>query len=141
MSWFNKRKVTIDTKKENRVGLAWTLIDNEKCAVKKFWDSRGVVQYLYDDNFKAKEWIDEKVRYEVDKELERRKNEKFNKHFTFCVGKEIAPFILNQMDALECVGKWEIEQSELLPDMLVIKYYASKQVLFQIENGVIVKED
>ena len=141
MSWFNKRKVTIDTKKEDRVGLAWTLISNKGCAVKKFFDSRGVVRYLYDEEFAAKDWIDEKIQHEVDKELMRRNNEKFNKHFTFFINKDVAPLILNKMDAMECVGQWEIEQSEMFPDMVRVKYCASKQVLFQTSNGVALKGD
>lgn len=141
MSWFNKRKVTVDTKKEDKLGMGWTLIDNKDCVVKKFFDSRGVVQYLYDDEFKAKGWIDEKIQYEASKELVRRNSEKFNKHFTFYVGKDVAPLILNKMDAMECVGQWEIEQSEMFPDMVGVKYYATKQVLLQTSNGVVVKED
>lgn len=141
MSWFNKRKVTIDTKKEDRRGMSWTLVDNEECVVQTFFDSRGVVQYLYDDNFKAKEWIDEKVQYEVSKELEKQKSEKYNKQFTFFLDKDVAPLVLNKMDAMECVWKWEIKQNEMFPDMVEVKYYASKQVLFQTETGVVVKED
>ena len=141
MSWFNKRKVTIDTKKEDRLGRTWTLIDNTDCLVKQFFDSRSVVQYLYDAKFKAQEWIDEKVRCEVDRELVRRNEEKFNKHFTFFLHKDVAPLIINKMDAMECVGQWEIEQSEMFPDMVEVKYEASKQVLFQTENGVSLKED
>lgn len=141
MSWFNKRKVTIDTKKESNIGHIWTLIDNVDCVVKKFCNSRYVVQYLYDDSFDAKEWIDEKVQYEVSKELEKRESEKFNKHFTFFLNKDVAPLIINKMDAMECVKKWEIKQSEVLPDMVVVKYDASKQVLFQTSNGVVLKED
>lgn len=137
MSWFNKRKVTIDTKKEDRMGMSWTLIDNEDCVVKKFFDSRGVVRYLYDDGFNAKEWIDKKV----DEELVRRNNEKFNKHFTFFLNKDVAPLILNKLDAMECVGQWEINQSEMFPDMVIVKYCASKQVLFQTSSGVVLKED
>lgn len=141
MSWFNKRKVKVDTKREADRGISWTLIDNEECVVKQFYDSRRVVQYLYDDNFKAKEWIDEKVQYEVSKELVRRNSEKFNKHFTFFLNKDVAPLILNKLDAMECVGQWEIEQSEMFPDMVGVKYCASKQVLFQTSNGVALKED
>ena len=141
MSWFNKRKVTVDTKEASRMGKKWTLIDNENCVVKKFFDSRGVVQYLYDDEFAAKEWIDEKVQYEASKELVRRNSEKFNKHFTFFLNKDVAPLILNKMDAMECVGQWEIEQSEMFPNMVRVKYYATKQVLFQTSNGVVLKED
>ena len=141
MSWFNKRKITVDKKKADRFGMGWTLIDNKDCVVKKFFDSRGVVQYLYDDGFRAKEWIDEKIHYEALKELERQKSEKFNKHFTFFLNKDVAPLILNKMDAMEFVGKWEVEQSELFPDMVNVKYDASKQVLFQTPNGVALKED
>ena len=141
MSWFNKRKVTIDTKKDSNNGQRWTLIDNENCVVKKFYASRHVVQYLYDDKFGAKEWIDEKIQFEVSKELARRNSEKFNKHFTFFINKDVAPLILNKMDAMECVGQWEIEQSEMFPDMVRVKYYATKQVLFQTSNGVALKED
>ena len=141
MSWFNKRKVTIDTKKECDKGKSWTLIDNDNCAVKRFFDSRGVIRYLYDDGFKAKEWIDETVQHEVSKELLRRNNEKFNKHFTFFISKDVAPLLLNKMDAMECVGQWEIEQSEMFPDMVRVKYCASKQVLFQTSNGVAIHGD
>ena len=141
MSWFNKRKVTVDTKKEDKLGMGWTWSDNKDCVVKKFFDSRGVVQYLYDDEFKAKGWIDEKIQYEASKELVRRNSEKFNKHFTFYVGKDVAPLILNKMDAMECVGQWEIEQSEMFPDMVRVKYCASKQVLFQTSNGVAIHGD
>ena len=141
MSWFNKRKVTVNTKKENRLGMTWTLIDNAECAVKTFFDSRGVVQYLCDDKFKAKDWIDEKVQYEVSKELERRKKEKFNKRFTFYVDKGIAPFIINKLDAMECVGDWSIDKSDLLENYVVIVYDATRQVLFQTENGVVVKKE
>lgn len=141
MSWFNKRKVKVDIKREADRGMSWTLIDNEECVVKTFFDSRGVVQYLYDDEFKAKDWIDEKVQYEVSKELEKQKSEKCNKQFTFFLNKDVAPLILNKMDAMECVWQWEIEQSEMFPDMVVVKYYASKQVLFQTSNGVALKED
>ena len=87
------------------------------------------------------EWIDEKVQHEVDKELMRRNREKFNKHFTFFINKDVAPLILNKMDAMECVGQWEIEQSDLFHDMVIVKYYASKQVLFQTSNGLVIKED
>ena len=141
MSWFNKRKVTIDTKKEDKMGMIWTLIDNEECVVKKFFDSRGVVRYLYEAGFKAKDWIDEKVQNEVDKELMRRNREKFNKHFTFFINKDVAPLIINKMDAMECVGQWEIEQSEMFPDMVRVKYYATKQVLFQTSTGVAIHGD
>ena len=141
MSWFNKRKVTVDTKKECDNGKSWTLIDNDNCAVKRFFDSSGVVRYLYDNEFNAKEWIDETVQHEVAKELVRRNNEKFNKHFTFFISKDVAPLLLNKMDAMECVGQWEIEQSEMFPDMVRVKYCASKQVLFQTSNGVAIHGD
>jgi hypothetical protein len=141
MSWFNKRKVTIDTKKECDKGISWTLIDNDNCVVKRFLDSSGVVRYLYDNEFNAKEWIDETVQHEVSKELLRRNNEKFNKHFTFFINKDVAPLLLNKMDAMECVGQWEIEQSEMFPDMVRVKYCASKQVLFQTSNGVAIHGD
>ena len=141
MSWFNKRKVTIDMKKEDKMGMTWTLIDNEDCVVKKFFDSRGVVRYLYESGLKAKDWIDERVKNEVSKELVRRNSEKFNKHFTFFINKDVAPLILNKMDAMECVGELEIEQSEMFPDMVRVKYDASKQVLFQTSNGVALNED
>ena len=141
MSWFNKRKVVVNTKKEQKLGNDWTLIDNVSGDVKTFYDSRLVVQHLYDDRFKAKDWIDEKVRYEVDKELMRRTQEKFNKHFTFFLNKDVAPLILNEMDAMECVLQWEMEQSESFSDMVMVKYCASKQVLFQTANGVVLKED
>ena len=141
MSWFNKRKVKVDTKREADRGMSWTLVDNEECVVKTFFDSRGVVQYLYDDKFRAKEWIDEMVQYEVSMELEKQKSEKFNKQFTFFLNKDVAPLILNKMDAMECVWQREIEQSKLFPDMVEVKYYASKQVLFQTSNGVALKED
>ena len=141
MSWFNKRKVTVDTKNEAYHERLWTLIYNKDCVVKKFYDSRGVVQYLYDDGFKAKTWIDEKVQHEVAKELERRNHEKFNKHFTFYADKEIAPFILNKMTALECVGEWSIDNDALLENYVQIDYDATRQVLFQTENGVVVKKE
>jgi hypothetical protein len=141
MSWFNKRKVTIDTKKEADHERIWTLIDNKDCLVKTFYDSRDVVQYLYDDEFKAKTWIDEKVQHEVAKELVRRNHEKFNKHFTFFLHKDVAPLIVNKMDTMECVGYWTIDKTELFSDMLEVKYDASKQVLFQTSNGVALKED
>ena len=142
MSWFNDGKVKIDTKKETDRGRVWTLIENKNCIVKNFFDSGEVVQYLYDNEYRAaKEWIDEKIQYEVSKELEKQKNEKFNKHFTFFLHKDVAPLIVNKMDAMECVGHWSIDKSELFNDMLVIEYDAYRQVLFQTENGVIVKED
>lgn len=141
MSWFNKRKVTVDTKKECDKGKSWTLIDNDNCVVKRFFDSSGVVRYLYDNDFNAKEWIDEKVQHEVAKELVRRNSEKFNKHFTFFINKDDAPLILNQMDVMECVGQWEIEQSEMFPAMVRVKYCASKQVLLQTSNGVAIHGD
>ena len=141
MSWFNKRKVTVDTKKECDNGRLWTLIDNDDCVVKKFFDSRGVVQYLYDDGFKAKDWIDEKIQFEASKELVRRNSEKFNKDFTFFINKDVAPLIINKMDTMECVDQWSIDKTELFNDMLVVKYNATRQVLFQTSNGVVLKED
>jgi hypothetical protein len=57
------------------------------------------------------------------------------------VGKEIAPFILNQLDTLECVGEWSIGENDLLENYVKIDYDATRQVLFQTENGVVVKED
>lgn len=142
MSWFNKGKVKIDTKREIDRGRVWTLIDNEKCIVKNFFDSGEVVQHLYDNKYRAaKEWIDEKIQYEVSKELEKQKNEKFNKHFKFFIHEDVAPLIINKMDAMECVGHWSINKSELFNDMFMVEYDAYRQVLFQTDNGVIVKED
>ena len=141
MSWFNKETVTVDTNREFSRGNDFTLIANKSGNIKTFSNSRELVQYLYDDKFYAKEWIDEKVRYEVDKELEMRKNEKFNKHFTFFINKDVAPLILNKMDAMECVEYWKIDKTELFNDVLEVKYDASRQVLFQTSNGVVLKED
>ena len=142
MSWFNKRKVKVDTKRETDRGRMWTLIENKNCIVKKFFDSGEVVQYLYDNEYGAvKECIDEKIKYEVSKELEKQKNEKFNKHFKFLLHEDVAPLIINKMDAMECVGRWDIYKSELFNDMFMVEYDAYRQVLFQAENGVIVKED
>ena len=142
MSWFNKEKVKIDTKREIDRGRVWTLIDNKNCIVKNFFDSGEVVQYFYDNEYRAaKEWIDEKIKHAVFNELEKQKNEKFNKHFKFLLHEDVAPLIINKMDAMECVGNWTIDKSELFNDMCMVEYDAYRQVLFQTENGVIVKEE
>ena len=129
MSWFNKRKVTIDMKKECDNKHTWTLIDNEFCQVKSFCGSDDLVKYLYESGYSAKDWIDEKI-----------EEKKANRHFTFYINKDVAPLIINKMDAMECVDHWSIDKTELFNDMLVVKYDASKQVLFQTSNGVVVKE-
>ena len=86
-------------------------------------------------------WFDEKIKHAVFNELEKQKNEKFNKHFKFFLHEDVAPLIINKMDAMECVGHWTIDKSALFNDMFMVEYDAYRQVLFQTENGVIVKEE
>lgn len=140
MNWFNKRKVTVDTKREYEGNRKyWTLIDNENCVVKSFNNSMHLIQYLYDGGFSAKSWVDQKVQNEVSEELEKRESEKFNKHFTFYLNKEIAPFVLNKLDSMDCVGSVSMRQSDIMENYIEVEYDATRQVLFQTDTEVVVK--
>lgn len=141
MSWFNKNKVVVDTKHNCRNDQIWTLINNETGERRDYHYARWLVEGLIAKNSGVREMIEDMIRDGVDKKLEEQKKEKFNKHFTFYVSKDIAPFILNQLDALECVGKWSIGSNVLLENYVEIDYDATRQVLFQTEPGVVVKVD
>ena len=141
MSWFNKNKIVVNTKYNRECDRIWTLINNETGERKDYPYARWMVEKLIDKDSGTGEMVDEMIREGVDKRLDEQKKEKFNKHFTFYVNKDIAPFILNQLDALECVGEWSIDKSDLLENYVVIDYDATRQVLFQTENGVVVKKE
>ena len=141
MSWFNKNKIVVDTKYNRKYDYTWTLIDNDTRKRKDYRYARWLVEELIAKDSDVKEMIQDMINSEVDKKLEKQKKEKFNKHFTFFLNKDVAPLILNRMDVLECVGTWGIDQTELFNDMLVVKYDASRQVLFQTADGVVLKED
>lgn len=141
MSWFNKNKIVVDTKYNRERDHIWTLIDNETGKHKDYRYARWLVEEFIAKDSGTKEMIQDMINSEVDKKLEKQKKEKFNKHFTFYVDKEIAPFILNQLDALECVGTWSFGQNALLENYVEIDYDATRQVLFQTADGVVLKED
>ena len=140
MSWFSKNKIVVDTKDNRRHELIWTLIDNKTGECTNHYSARWLVEALIAKDSGVKEMIQDKINSGVDKTLDEQMKEKFNKHFTFYVGKDIAPFILNQLDALECVGEWSIGQDALLENYVEIDYKATRQVLFQTENGVVIKQ-
>lgn len=141
MSWFNKNKIVVNTKNNREHDRIWTLINNETGERKDYPYARWMVEGLIDKDPRTQEMIQDMINSGVDKKLEEQKNEKFNKHFTFYVDKGIAPFILNKLDALECVGDWSIDKSDFLENYVVIDYNATRQVLFQTENGVVVKKE
>lgn len=139
MSWFNKNKIVVNTKYNRERDRIWTLINNETGERKDYPYAHWLVEGLIAKDPRTQEMIQDMINSGVDKKLEEQKKEKFNKHFVFYVDKDIAPFILNQLDALECVGKWSIGKDELLENYVEIDYNATRQVLFQTENGVVVK--
>lgn len=139
MSWFNKNKIVVNTKYNRERDRIWTLINNETGERKDYPYARWLVEGLIAKDSGTQEMIQNMIKLEVDKKLEERRKEKFNKHFIFFVGNEIAPFILNQLDVLECVGEWSIDKSDFLENYVEIEYRATRQVLFQTENGVVVK--
>ena len=141
MSWFNKNKIVVDTKYNCKYDRTWTLINNETGERKDYSYARWLVEALIAKDSNAKEMIDGLIASEVDKKLEEQRKKKFNKHFTFYVEKGIAPFVLNQLDALECVGGWSIGKDDLLQNYVEIDYDATRQVLFQTETGVVVKKE
>ena len=104
MSWFNKNKIVVNTKCNRDHGLIWTLINNETGERKDYCYAHWMVENLIDKDSGVNAMIAEVVNKEVAKELTRRNSEKFNKHFTFFLNKDVAPLILNKMDAMECVG-------------------------------------
>lgn len=141
MSWFNKNRIVVNTKYNRERDRTWTLINNETRERKDYCYAHWLVEALIAKDSGTKEMIDDLIASAVDKKLEEQRKEKFNKHFTFYVGKEIAPFIINQLDALECVGNWSIGKDDLLQNYVEIDYDATRQVLFQTENGVVIKSE
>lgn len=141
MSWFNKNKIVVNTKRNRECGRSWTLINNETGERKDYSYARWMVENLIAKDSNISAMIDDMVRAGIDKELDEQRKEKFNKHFTFFLNKDVAPLIINKMDAMECVDHWTIDKTELFNDMLVVNYEASKQVLFQTSGGVVLKED
>lgn len=149
MSWFNKNKIVVDTKYNRKHGNKWTLIKNTTGERADYCFTFQLLDGLIANDSGAKDEINRMVREELETKMveldmineEQKQNEKLSKHFTFFLHKDVAPLIINKMDAMECVGHWSIDKTELFNDMLVVKYDASRQVLFQTENGVIVKED
>ena len=141
MSWFNKNKIVVNTKYNCERDRIWTLINNETGERKDYPYAHWLVEGLIAKDPRTGEMIQDMINSGVDKKLEEQKNEKFNKHFVFYVDKEIAPFIINQLDALECVGELSIGKDDLLENYVEIKYDATRQVLFQTETGVVVKKE
>ena len=135
---WNRRKVTVNCKKNCKNDKRLTLVDNKYGEAHDFGLSADLLKYLLDNGFTGVEnYIDELVAEKLNKELEDRKW----REYVFFVKKSDAPYILNKLDAFENVKRWEASEDSLFKDegMVRINYTADRQILFQSPEGVIIE--
>jgi hypothetical protein len=136
--WINKN-VKVNCEKNYKDDKRLTLVDNKYGEVHDFSLSTDVLKYLLEKGFTGVEnYIDELVAEKFNKEQEDRKW----REFAFFVKKSDAPYIINKLDASDNVKQWEVRDDTVFKDdgMVRIDYTATKQILIQTPDGVVIDD-
>jgi len=137
LRFVNKDSVVVDCYSNRHGRKAWTLVNNLTGEAQDFGSSRDVVTHLKEASPDVKAYIADLV----DGEKERRKF----KTWAFFLRREIAPAIVNRLDASEHVSEWEIKPVDALSSkdtaIIRVNYTADKQLLFQDGEDVVFKDE
>ena len=137
LRFVNKDAAVVDCRGNRRSGKRWTLVDNSTGEVQDFGSDRDVVRHMKEPSSDVEAYIGELV----DGEKERRKV----KSWAFFLRREIAPAIVNRLDASEHVSAWEIKSIDALSGkdatIVRINYTADRQMLFQNGEDVVLKDE
>lgn len=137
LRFVNKDAVVVDCRGNRHSGKRWTLVDNITGEIQDFGSDRDVVTHMKEASSDVEAYIGELV----DGEKERRKVKKW----AFFLRREIAPAIVNRLDASEHVSEWEIKSIDALSGkdttIVRINYAADRQMLFQDGEDVVFKDD
>ena len=137
-TWINS-KVKVNCKKNYKNDKRFTLVDNKYGEVNDFSVSTDVLKHLLWKGFDGvSNYIDELVAEKFNKEQEDRKW----REFAFFVKKSDAPYIINKLDASDNVKQWEVLDDTVFKEdgMVRIDYTATKQILFQTPDGVVIDD-
>ena len=137
LRFVNKDSVVVDCYGNRHSRKNWTLVNNITGEVQDFGSSRDVVTHLKEASPDVKAYIADLV----DGEKERRKV----KTWTFLLRREIAPAIVNRLDASEHVTEWGTKPVDALSSkdtaIIRIDYASDKQLLFQDGEDVVFKDE
>lgn len=137
LRFVNKDSVVVDCYGNRHSRKTWTLVNNVTGEVHDFGSALNVVEHMKEANLDVEAYIAKLV----DGEKERRKF----KNWAFFLRREIAPAIVNRLDASEHVSEWEIKPIDTLSskDTTIIRlnYTADKQMLFQDGEDVVFKDE
>lgn len=138
LRFVNRDSVVVDCYGNRHGRKLWTLVNNVTGEVQDFGSALDVVMRMKEAN---PEVVGAYIGELVDGEKERRKF----KNWAFFLRREIAPAIVNRLDASEHVSEWEIKPIDTLSskDTTIIRlnYTADKQMLFQDGEDVVFKDE